>query len=147
MCSTICFYCGHTSSSRVVKGYSLTKRPLGQYLDCETRLHRGPPLLSSPRLMCNQHILTQLRGFGHVPMSPVKQLNPGNITGLIVTRAAKQRRMRICFISFRHLHRFGSLCFPAVLPSPGLRSLILSQSTGQGDTEVQSEGLSCRPCG
>ncbi|XP_032314503.1 antibacterial peptide PMAP-37-like isoform X4 [Camelus ferus] len=32
-----------------IAGYSLTKRPLGQHPDCDTRLHRSPSLLPSRR--------------------------------------------------------------------------------------------------
>ena len=51
----------------------MTKRPLGQDLGCVTRLHRGPPLLLSPRLMCNQHHPSSChfpRGTSQLPRVP-----------------------------------------------------------------------------
>ena len=50
------------------KGYNLTKKPLRQYLDCETTSHRGLPLFPSPRLMCNQCHPSSC----HLPRGPVQ---------------------------------------------------------------------------
>lgn len=149
MCTTSCFYCEHSFSSvELEKGYSLTKRSLRQYLDCETRLHRGPLLLPSPRLTCNQHHKSQLRGFGPVPKSPIRQLNPRNITGLKSQDQVKGKMDENLLHHFQTSSSFWFIIFPScALPALASSACFLSQSTGQGDTEVQSEGKSCRLCG
>ena len=149
MCTTNCFCCGQSfSSGELEKGYSLTKRSLGQYLDYETRLHRGPPLLPSPRLTCNQHHLTQLRGFGQVPKSPTRQLNPGNTAGLKSHDQVKGEMDENLLHHFQTSSSFWFIIFPScALPALASSACFLSQSTGQGDIEVQSEGMSCRPSG
>lgn len=147
MCTTNCFYCGHSFSSvELEKGYSLTKRSLEQYLDYETRWQR--PTSPSPRLTCNQHHLTQLRGFGQVPKSPTRQLNPGNTTGLKSHDQVKGEMDENLLHHFQTSSSFWFIIFPScALPALASSACFLSQSIVQGDIEVQSEGMSCRPSG
>ena len=161
MCSAICFYCGHTSSSRVVKGYSLTKRPLGQDLGCETRLHRGPPLLLSPKLLCNQHHPSSCYfPRGPSQLSRVPQAERGQELPLASSHMAIPREavleLASCSLSpsntlAAHISHLCSLYHPAPTLKPGVSPTGLDMESNkkklsEGCESQEEEMLSVLRC-